>query len=98
MSKLGGAMPGGDKDYTYTSHYCSVFSFGEDYKFLNEQIRASLLGGPTICFQRHCEIQSDDQTLHESVTKCPKGQPYVKIVSYDFNGNYILRSLRYNYN
>ena len=75
----------------------SVFSFGEDYKFLNEEIRASLLGGPTICFQRHCEIQCEDQALHESVTKCPNGQPYVKIVSYDFNGNLVLSRLTFNF-
>ena len=93
----------------YDNLHGNIFSFGEDFKFLNERIRASLLGGPTICFQagfgkdalslrpisdllpspgskRHCEINSDDKNWHESVTKCPNGQNYKKIISYDFNG------------
>lgn len=64
----------------------NIFSFGEKFKFLNEAIRASFLGGPTICFHRHCEINSEEDKWHESVTRCPNGEPYRKIISYDFNG------------
>ena len=71
----------------YSSEYGSVFSVGEKYGHINQKIRAGLLGGPTICFHRHCEI--DGEGFHESVHNTPSGEPYKKFVSYDFNGKYM---------
>ena len=68
----------------YSSEYGSVFSVGEKYGHINQKIRAGLLGGPTICFHRHCEI--DGEGFHESVHNTPSGEPYKKFVSFDFNG------------
>ena len=71
------------------NNYCSdqgnVFSFSEKFGHLNEKIRAGLLGGPTICFHRHAEI--DGSGFDKSVHLTPSGEPFKKFVSYDFNGN-----------
>ena len=80
----------------YDSNLGRVFSFGEEFKFLNERLRESLLGGPTICFHRHCEINQSGGEHHESVYKCPNGLPYKKIISFDFNGN-ILNIFSFSY-
>ena len=67
-----------------------IFSFGEKFKFLNERIRESMLGGPTIIFTRHCEIGKDGGEYSDIVYKCPNGEPYKKIISYDFNGKILV--------
>lgn len=33
-----------------------MFSFDENYGFLNNEIRQKLMGGPTIIFHRHVEV------------------------------------------
>ena len=70
----------------YDSQFGNIFSFGSKYSFLNTRIRDSFMGGPTIIFHRHCEINSHDEKWHESVIKLPNGEPYKKVISYDFNG------------
>lgn len=69
----------------YDSSDGTIFSFSEKFGHLNEKIRAGLLGGPTICFHRHCEIDATEK-YHESVHFTPSGEPYKKFLSYDFNG------------
>ena len=64
-----------------------MFSFSEDYGFLNESIRSKLQGGPTICFHRHCEIKNKGR-YHSSVYTVPNGDRYKRLVSYDFNALY----------
>ena len=73
----------------FSSEYGSVFSVGEKFGHINQKIRAGLLGGPTICFHRHCEI--DGEGFHESVHNTPSGEPFKKFVSYDFNGLNMLK-------
>ena len=68
----------------FSEEYGHVFSFGDKFGHLNEKIRAGLLGGPTVCFHRHCEINSVD--FDDCVRLTPSGEPYKKFVSYDFNG------------
>ena len=49
-----------------------------------------MLGGPTIIFTRHCEIGKDGGEYSDIVYKCPNGEPYKKIISYDFNGKILV--------
>lgn len=64
-----------------------MYSFDNKYGFLNKQIREKLMGGPTIVFHRHCEIQRSG-SHHDSVHTTPNGDKYTRLVSYDFNALY----------
>ena len=64
-----------------------TFSFNEKYGFLNQKIRSKLMGGPTIAFHRHCEIKQVGD-YHSSVYNVPNGDPYKRLVSFDFNALY----------
>ena len=63
-----------------------MFSFSQEYGFLNDEIRSKLYGGPTIVFHRHSEI--DQTKFSGSVTKVPNGSPNKIIRSYDYNALY----------
>ena len=41
----------------YDTNCPRMFSFSEEYGFLNREIRKKLMGGPTIIFHRHAEVK-----------------------------------------
>ena len=69
----------------YDSLHGNIFSFGEDFKFLNERIRASLLGGPTICFQVGFGKESKTSSAFFGLLPTPGYKRHCEINSDDKN-------------
>ena len=71
----------------YNPEAWPIYSFGANFKTLNEQVRDQLLGGMTLVLHRMVVLKSspEQRTLPSSVYLAPNGEPFQKLLQLDFN-------------
>ena len=71
----------------YNESFGYIHSIGDDFGHINTKIRDNLLGGPTIPFFRHIELDDiGSKNFDKSVYYTQSGERYKVVKSYDFNG------------
>ena len=52
----------------YDKNTAQMFSFNEEFGFLNKKIRKNLMGGPTLLFHRHAEVIKSELHFQTFIT------------------------------
>ena len=68
----------------YDRNTPKIFSFDENFGFLNQRIRDALMGGPVLIFHRHCEITDVHKNYPKEVFVAKNNEKYTKLVSFDY--------------
>ena len=69
----------------YNPEAIPIYSFAQPFNDYNRQIRSQLHGGMTMLFHRMVELNPQERKYPASVYDAKNGQPYQRLVFYDFN-------------
>ena len=65
-----------------------IYTFSDDFRWLNEEVRSALNGGMTLVMHRLLHLTKDERVFPEPAYVAPNGQNYEKMLFLDYNSLY----------